>query len=120
MFLVSMPAPGTRMIPPTQQTSQHPQMGNGNINNNNSRGIPLPSTQNGMLNPQQIVPQTSVTRGPPQWYDKIIDALIGEDGPETKYALICHHCYAHNGLILPSEVDTIRKLSFFLKIYINY
>ncbi|KAI8071685.1 hypothetical protein BC940DRAFT_316901 [Gongronella butleri] len=47
-------------------------------------------------------------RGPPQWYDKLIDALVGEDGPETKYALICQHCFMHNGLILPTEVETIQ------------
>lgn len=44
-----------------------------------------------------------------QWYDKLVDALVGEVGPETKYALICIHCYAHNGLVLPQEVDNIRK-----------
>lgn len=44
-----------------------------------------------------------------QWYDKLVDALVGDVGPETKYALICTHCYAHNGLVLPQEVDTIRK-----------
>ncbi|KAI9301083.1 hypothetical protein BJ944DRAFT_252602 [Cunninghamella echinulata] len=114
---VSMPAPGTRLIPPpnTQQPPpSHPQLGN--------RGMPLqpplPQQQpspssvlppNGMMNIQhQMVSQTPMTRASPQWYDKIIDALIGEDGPETKYALICHHCYAHNGLILPTEVDTIQ------------
>jgi hypothetical protein len=44
-----------------------------------------------------------------QWYDKLVDALVGEDGPETKYALICNHCSAHNGLVLPQEIETIRK-----------
>ncbi|CAO3627000.1 unnamed protein product [Mucor fragilis] len=43
------------------------------------------------------------------WYDKLVDALVGDVGPETKYALICIHCNAHNGLVLPQEVDTIRK-----------
>lgn len=49
---------------------------------------------------------------PPQsqrWYDKLVDALVGDVGPETKYALICIHCNAHNGLVLPQEMDTIRK-----------
>jgi hypothetical protein len=46
---------------------------------------------------------------PQQWYDKLVDALVGDVGPETKYALICTHCYAHNGLVLPQEVDNIRK-----------
>lgn len=48
-----------------------------------------------------------------QWYDKLVDALVGEVGPETKYALICIHCYAHNGLVLPQEVDNIRKQNIF-------
>ena len=43
------------------------------------------------------------------WYDKLVDALVGDVGPEAKYALICIHCNAHNGLALPQEVDTIRK-----------
>ncbi|CAO3653922.1 unnamed protein product [Mucor hiemalis] len=43
-----------------------------------------------------------------QWYDKVVDALVGDSGPETKYALICTHCYAHNGLVLPQEVDEIQ------------
>ncbi|ORY96607.1 hypothetical protein BCR43DRAFT_439970 [Syncephalastrum racemosum] len=43
-----------------------------------------------------------------QWYDKLVDALIGEEGPETKYALICKHCYAHNGLALPQEIQSIQ------------
>ena len=44
-----------------------------------------------------------------QWYDKLVDALVGEEGPETKYALICQHCFAHNGLVLPQEIAHIRK-----------
>ncbi|KAI7881113.1 hypothetical protein K492DRAFT_177412 [Lichtheimia hyalospora FSU 10163] len=43
-----------------------------------------------------------------QWYDKLVDALVGEEGPETKYALICQHCFAHNGLVLPQEIAHIQ------------
>jgi hypothetical protein len=81
---------------PQQQQQQQQHEGRLLIN-----GAPAPPIQ-----PYQI---QSTPRAPPQWYDKFIDALIGEEGPETKYALICHHCSSHNGLILPSEVDTIRK-----------
>ncbi|KAJ1912679.1 hypothetical protein H4219_005509 [Mycoemilia scoparia] len=42
------------------------------------------------------------------WFDKIVSKLVGEENPTTKYALICRRCYAHNGLILPEEVYTIR------------
>jgi hypothetical protein len=43
------------------------------------------------------------------WYDKIVDVIVGDEGPDTKYALICGQCYAHNGLALPQEIDDIRK-----------
>lgn len=46
-----------------------------------------------------------------QWYDRLIDAVVGDEGPETKFALVCNHCFAHNGLVLPQEIDTIRKLT---------
>ncbi|KAI8370125.1 hypothetical protein EDC96DRAFT_440112 [Choanephora cucurbitarum] len=54
---------------------------------------------------QPILPPT---RTEPQWYDRIVDALVGDVGPETKYALICNHCYSHNGLVMKEEFDTIQ------------
>lgn len=49
--------------------------------------------------PQQPLP-------PPRklWYDKIADALLGDDEPSvnpaaSRYALICQRCFAHNGLV---------------------
>ncbi|KAF9330132.1 hypothetical protein BG006_006872 [Podila minutissima] len=42
------------------------------------------------------------------WYDKIVDVIVGDEGPDTKYALICGQCYAHNGLVLPQEIDDIQ------------
>jgi hypothetical protein len=92
--------PGPRIIsdaPGTQQ--QHQQQ----------HSVPSTTPKTDTSSQHPVFPATP--KGPPQWYDKIIDALIGEDGLETKYALICHHCFAHNGLILPNEVDTIRKSS---------
>ena len=51
--------------------------------------------------------------GPPSnerhWYDKIVDVIVGDEGPETKYALICGQCFTHNGLALPQEIEDIRK-----------
>jgi hypothetical protein len=84
------------------QQKQHPipqyTQGQPSTNNMGIQGIqPLPMKSN--MGPQQ----------PQQWYDKLVDALVGDAGPETKYALICTHCYAHNGLVLPQEVDNIRK-----------
>lgn len=43
-----------------------------------------------------------------QWYDRLIDAVVSDEGPEAKFALVCNHCFAHNGLVLPQEIDIIR------------
>ncbi|KAI8886423.1 hypothetical protein K501DRAFT_244106 [Backusella circina FSU 941] len=73
-----------------------------------------PNQQQHLQNPQQmqqqqynqpIIPQT---RSEPQWYDRLVDALVGDAGPETKYALICTHCFTHNGLVLKEEFETIQ------------
>lgn len=46
---------------------------------------------------------------PKAWYDKLFDALIGPaEGPNSKYALICSKCYAHNGLAVAEEFEDIR------------
>ncbi|KAF9927147.1 hypothetical protein FBU30_003462 [Linnemannia zychae] len=51
------------------------------------------------------------------WYDKIVDVIVGEEGPDSKYALICGQCFAHNGLALPQEFEEIQyvcpKCNFF-------
>ncbi|KAF9112004.1 hypothetical protein BGX27_004120 [Mortierella sp. AM989] len=61
--------------------------------------------------------QLSVPNTERHWYDKIVDVIVGDEGPETKYALICGQCYAHNGLALPTEIDDIQyvcpKCNFF-------
>ncbi|KAI8138757.1 hypothetical protein BJV82DRAFT_629600 [Fennellomyces sp. T-0311] len=44
----------------------------------------------------------------PQWYDRVVDAIVGDAGPDTKFALICNFCFTHNGLVMPEEVDTIQ------------
>ncbi|KAI9254653.1 hypothetical protein BY458DRAFT_442660 [Sporodiniella umbellata] len=59
--------------------------------------------------PRQHMPLApQPTKSQPQWYDKLVDALVGEVGPETKYALICTHCFAHNGLVLKEEYESIQ------------
>lgn len=66
------------------------------------------------MQPQQQQQQFPIMSAPRtitkerQWYDKLVDALVGEEGPETKYALICQHCFAHNGLVLPQEIAHIQ------------
>lgn len=41
-----------------------------------------------------------------QWYDKLADALLGDDDsstpPTSRYALICQKCFSHNGLVKES------------------
>jgi predicted metal-dependent hydrolase len=83
-------------MPMRQQQPNFP----ANFNN----GAPRPMQPN----QQPILPPP---RTEPQWYDKLVDALVGDAGPETKYALICTHCYNHNGLVAKEEFDTIRKYS---------
>lgn len=72
--------------------------------------MPPQGQQQAHFPPQQQGPILPPPRSEPQWYDKIVDALVGDAGPETKYALICTHCYHHNGLVFKEEYDTIRKL----------
>lgn len=42
----------------------------------------------------------------PQWYDRILDMIAGEDeySPKTRYALICYNCHNHNGLAPPGQL----------------
>lgn len=42
--------------------------------------------------------------------EKVLDLLIGSDNNESielRYALICHNCYAHNGLAPPGTVNPL-------------
>ncbi|KAI9032241.1 hypothetical protein DFJ74DRAFT_327497 [Hyaloraphidium curvatum] len=55
-------------------------------------------------NPAALVYDT-----PKAWYDKLFDALIGPaEGPNSKYALICSKCFAHNGLAVAEEFEDIQ------------
>lgn len=43
------------------------------------------------------------------WLDKLVDQLVGDSGnANDKYALICRHCYAHNGLVPEEEIHDIQ------------
>lgn len=49
-----------------------------------------------------------------KWYDRLTDALLGEDGmdqasPSSRYALICEKCFSHNGLVKESVWEDVRK-----------
>jgi hypothetical protein len=51
-----------------------------------------------------------------QWYDKVADAILGDDdatsgasGAVSRYALICQRCFAHNGLVKESVWEDTRS-----------
>ena len=52
-----------------------------------------------------------------QWYDRLADALLGDDevssgggrGEMSKYALVCVKCHAHNGLVKEELWEDMRK-----------
>ena len=51
-----------------------------------------------------------------QWYDKVADALLGDDESPTsaaasRYALICEKCFNHNGLVKESMWEDAREYS---------
>ncbi|GJJ15218.1 hypothetical protein Clacol_009494 [Clathrus columnatus] len=51
-----------------------------------------------------------------QWYDKVADALLGDDtattGPQasSRYALICEKCFTHNGLVKEDQWEDAQYL----------
>ncbi|KAF7731532.1 hypothetical protein EC973_009296 [Apophysomyces ossiformis] len=92
--------PGT-----TRQTPPH--KGQSQLQGPSTVASPVSPTVNSVIRP--VNPPSSMASPPQrQWYDKLVDALVGEDGPETKYALICSYCFAHNGLVLPQEIEKIQ------------
>lgn len=42
------------------------------------------------------------------WMDRFMDALIGDDSRNQKYALICAQCFNHNGLAAPEAFASIK------------
>ncbi|KAI9349377.1 hypothetical protein BD770DRAFT_327020, partial [Pilaira anomala] len=68
---------------------------------------PMGQAPGAMIGKQGVMPLPMTQQTSQPWYDKMVDALVGDVGPETKYALICRHCNAHNGLVLPQEIETI-------------
>jgi len=69
-------------------------------------GTPKTPVMPGMGRVMIPTPTPQVPIAPPkkQWYDKLADALLGDDDSSnvpasSKYALICEKCFAHNGLV---------------------
>lgn len=50
-----------------------------------------------------IYPQYEVNPGPPHWYDRIMDLMLGEDemAPKNRIVLICRNCRLVNGQAPP-------------------
>ena len=53
------------------------------------------------LQPHRPAPLPAPQFKSPTWMDRLMDALIGDDSRNQKYALICQQCYNHNGLAEP-------------------
>lgn len=77
----------------------------------NGRGRVAGATLNSTPVKQTASANTSVmspmSRG---WADRFADALLGENEPQSKYALICGKCHQHNGLVLREELASLRAL----------
>lgn len=63
-------------------------------------------------NKDQLTPPGSapISKNRP-WYDKLVDALVGDEGDVAgvpQFALICQHCFVHNGLVSAIEYETIQ------------
>ena len=46
--------------------------------------------------------------------EKVVDYMI-KDGPENRFALICNHCYSHNGMALKEEFEFISYICCYCK-----
>lgn len=63
---------------------------------------------NGQIDPRLIAsPPAPVGTPRKQWYDKLADAILGDDeqsfqSPSSRFALICEKCFNHNGLVKES------------------
>jgi hypothetical protein len=48
-----------------------------------------------------LLPPASPSYQQPNWVDRLMDSLIGDDSRNQKFALICQNCFNHNGLLPP-------------------
>ncbi|KAJ2719068.1 hypothetical protein GGI07_005433 [Coemansia sp. Benny D115] len=93
------------------QMRQQQQQGNPNIIN---ASVPPPMGTGIVKMPGRgasLQPMDSPVKGNASrpWLDKLVDQLVGDvGGADDRYALVCRHCYAHNGLVLEEEVNDIQ------------
>ncbi|EJF56794.1 hypothetical protein DICSQDRAFT_93122 [Dichomitus squalens LYAD-421 SS1] len=98
------PVPGPQ-LQQRQLAPQTPQRGGLQVNPQTpASGTLTPGLQ------QQLSPSPQRPLPPPrkQWFDKLADAILGDEdasttGAASRYALICQKCFAHNGLVKESR-----------------
>ncbi|KAK7685486.1 hypothetical protein QCA50_011350 [Cerrena zonata] len=111
------PGPGTpmrnRVMQPQQMapvtapaTPQRPPNQPQGISSNPQTPKPVSPNLQHHLSPS---PQRPLPPPRKQWYDKLADAILGDDDSSSvssaasRYALICQKCFAHNGLVKESQ-----------------
>ncbi|KAI0365814.1 hypothetical protein BV20DRAFT_972730 [Pilatotrama ljubarskyi] len=102
------PAGLRRRMPPQGQQVQQPAPQTPQRNLQINPQTPAMRTMSPGLQ-QQLSPSPQRPLPPPrkQWFDKLADAILGDDdssttGAASRYALICQKCFAHNGLVKES------------------
>ncbi|KAF9552577.1 hypothetical protein CPC08DRAFT_267828 [Agrocybe pediades] len=110
--------PLRQRIPPAQPAPSTPQrqVGPGNPNTNGKAVMQTPAPSASLqahLSP--ATPGFPMAAPRKQWYDKLADALLGEDdpnvaSPSSRYALICEKCFSHNGLVKESMWEDAQYL----------
>ncbi|XP_025832690.1 endoplasmic reticulum junction formation protein lunapark-B isoform X2 [Agrilus planipennis] len=96
----------TPVIRPNISRTSVPTLPNLNPKQGPPFAVPPPQTPSNVLatipptptapTPKSILPRDRSV------FDKMVDYLVG-DGPSNRYALICQHCYSHNGMALKEE-----------------
>ncbi|KAF9784068.1 hypothetical protein BJ322DRAFT_1068471 [Thelephora terrestris] len=85
---------------PVQAPPRQPNQNQGQVK---PQKAPTPPISQATFTPMPVTPQPPPRK---QWYDKLADAILGDDdptgSPSSRYALICQKCFAHNGLVKES------------------
>ncbi|KAJ2478415.1 hypothetical protein EV174_004326 [Coemansia sp. RSA 2320] len=120
----SSAAPATGSAPTSPQPIQHRQQQQKFLSDDDAHPRPphfaLPETGVIKLSPRgaaaaaapaaAVVPAAAADAAASRpWLDKLVDQLVGSvPAADEKYALVCRHCYAHNGLVLEDEINDIQ------------
>lgn len=82
-------------------------------------GLPIQGVRDGQYNPHSR-PSIHAPEPVPyhrSWMDKVADLILGTDPygatlEDQQYALICRHCFRHNGLVPKNELNEIRTFYY--------